>query len=218
MPEPQQMLDGGALALLVVGADIGQRTADQTAHGDHGWNMRRPLLGQRPGIGAARRAHDDAGDIVLLHRLQHLRLPRRVVAGIGQDRGEAALEQRILDARRQLGKEGIVEIAHDHADQVGRGGAQAGGAAMIDIAERLHRLIDADARRFGHELTAGEHQGHGGFRYAGTPRDVDDGHATNAIRSLSSWRLRHFLHPFLERSNFFILSRKSLNTSHMREI
>ncbi len=119
MAKPQQMFDRGPLALLVVGTDIGQRTADHAAHRDDGRDAGRPLLGQRPGIGAARRAHDDPGDVVFAHRPQHLRLTRRVFIGIRQDRRKATLKQRVLDARRELGEERIVQIAHDHADEIG---------------------------------------------------------------------------------------------------
>ena len=138
-----------ARALVIVGSNIRQRAADHAAHRDDGGNCVRPLLGDRPGIRAARRAYDDAGDVVLAQRTEHLRLTIGVLIGVGEDRGETEMIERILDAGRQLGEKGIVEIADDHPDEVGRGGAQARRAAMIDVAERLHGAIDPLRACFG---------------------------------------------------------------------
>ena len=137
----------------------------------------RPLLRERPGVGAARRAHDDAGDVVLAQRAQHLRLPLRILVGVGEDRREAELVERVLDADRQFGEERVGQVADDHADEVGRSGAQARGAAVIDVAERLHRPRDALARRLGDQLAARQHERNRRLGDAGVARDVDDRHS-----------------------------------------
>ena len=152
MAEPQEMLHRVARALAIVRADIGQGAADHPSHGDDGRNGLRPLLRERPRVGAARRAHDDPRDVMLAQRAQHLRLPLRILVGVGEDRREAELVERVLDADRQFGEERVGEVADDHADEIGRRGAQARGAAMIDIAERPHRPRDALARRLGDQL------------------------------------------------------------------
>ena len=53
---------------------------------------------------------------------------------------KARLVERLLDADRKFDEEGVGEIVDDHPEEAGRGGAQGRRAAMIDVAERLHRL------------------------------------------------------------------------------
>ena len=189
------MLDGETLALVVVGPDVGERTADHAPHRDDRRNGQRPLLRERPGVGAARRAHDDAGDIVLAKRPQHLGLPRRVFVGVGEDRREAQLIKCVLDPRGELGEERVGEIADDHADKVGRGRPQARGAAVVDIAERAHRLGDALSGSLGDQRTSGKDEGHRRFGDAGALGDVDDRHAACAFGALLPRSLGHYPHP-----------------------
>jgi hypothetical protein len=59
------------------------------------------------------------GNVVLAHRPKHLRLARRVFTCVRKDRREATLKERILDRRRELGEEGVLQIAHDHPDKIG---------------------------------------------------------------------------------------------------
>ena len=146
MAQPQQMLDRLSRAVAIVGPDIRQRAADHASHRHDRRHGVRPLLGDRPRVRTAGRAHDDAGDIVLAQGSEHLRLTIGILIGVGEDRHEAEMIKGVLDADGELGEERIGEIADDHADEVGRGGAQAGGAAMIDVAERPHGPAYALAR------------------------------------------------------------------------
>jgi hypothetical protein len=100
------------------------------------------------------------------HRLQHLPLAGEVVVGVGEDGREAEPVEAVLDADGELGKERVLQVGHDHADEIGAGGTQVGGGAVVDVADVLHGLA--------HLV--------GGFRLdaVGTAQDERDGRARNA--------------------------------------
>ena len=52
----------------------------------------------------------------------------------------ARFHQPALHAHQQLGEEGIGQIVDDHPDDVRRLAPQIGGAAVVDVAERVGRL------------------------------------------------------------------------------
>ena len=201
------MLDRLPRALAIVRPDVRQWAADHAPHRNDGRNRIGPLLCDCPGVRPAGGAHDDARDVVLAQRPQHLRLAFRILVGVGEDRREAEAIERVLDAGCELGKKGIVEIADDHADEVGRGGAQAGRAAMIDVAQRPHGAAYALARLRRDQIAARQNQGNSRFRHARPARDIDDRHATGSLASfLPTRRPGHCLWPVfwnvpLERTN-----------------
>lgn len=159
---------------MVVGRDYRDAALRQPAHGEDHRDARRfqATEGIRPG--ATRRRHDEAGDILLHQRFQHLFLAHRIFGRVGDERHDARRLENAFHADRELREEGIGQIVDDHADDVGMSLAQVGGAAVVDITDILDRLADP-VRRFRPDQPAAlKHQRHGRLGYAGLAGDVQN--------------------------------------------
>ena len=113
------MLDRVTLTRSVVGTDIGQRTADHAAHRNDCRDMGRPLLGQVQV--SVPRAGLMMMPATLCSRIDRSTCAWRAVSSFVFARigDKAELKERVLDPRRELGEEGVVQVAHDHPDQIG---------------------------------------------------------------------------------------------------
>ena len=136
----KKMAGGKGSTAPVVRNDDGDAAFRQAAHGeDHGNAGRLDLPeGIRPG--AASRRDDQAGDALLQHGFQHLLLPHRAFRRIGDEGHDAGGLEGALHADRQFRIEGVSEVVHHHADDVGIRFAKIGGAAVVDVARLLDRL------------------------------------------------------------------------------
>ena len=197
MAEREQPLDGHARAQRIVGRDRAQPRARQPAHHlDH----RSVPVGHRrdlPGLAAQGGAEDEAGRAMLAHGLHDPPLALGVLAGVGHERDVAGGLQRLLQADRQLREERVGEVVDDHGDHVAGLAAQIGGAAVVDVAEALDRLLDAvpglplDQRAVAqHERDgrAGHAGGAGQIGHRGTPARLSRFLGTGAHPPLRSCR------------------------------
>ena len=155
---------------MVVGRDRRNAAVGQAPHDEYDRNVGRLDHAERVGGGAVRGRDDQAGDALLHQRFQHFLLPHRVFGGVGDEGNDAGRLEHALDADRHFGEERVGQVVDDHADDVGMGLAQIGGAAVVDVADVLDRLAHPDHRfgankpaalkderyrRFGHARLAG---------------------------------------------------------------
>ena len=194
-----QMSGGEIGAAMIVGRDHRDAAFRQAAHGEDHRNARRLQAPEGARRRAARRRDDEAGDALLHQRLQHFFLAHRILRRVGDEGHDAGRLEDALHADRQFGEKGIGEIVDDHADDVGMGLAQIGGAAVVDIADILDRLADL-ARGFRPDQPAAlEHERYRRFGHAGFAGNVEDRRLGPAGHPDASSRI--FSSNLLERSN-----------------
>ena len=111
---------------------------------------------------------------MLAHRADHLLLANRIFGGVGEKGDIGAALARLLDADRELDIEGVRQVVDDHADDAGFGASQGRRAAMVDVAELVHRVARRVRVSLRHERASAENQGDGRFRDACAAGDVDD--------------------------------------------
>ena len=122
--------------------------------------------------GAFRRTDDQAVGIVFAHGVDEAILMRRVFGRVAQEHRLPDPRQRALDRGGELGEIRIVQFVDGDADGVGALGAQARGAAIIDVAERAHGFEHALAGRFRDQRALAQHERYGRGRDAGMAREI----------------------------------------------
>ena len=193
-----QMSSGKIGAAMIVGRDHRDAAFRQAAHGEDDRHARRLQPPERARRGAARRRDDEAGDALLHQRFQHLFLAHRIFRRVGDEGHDAGRLEDALHADRQFGEKGIGEIVDDHADDVGMGLAQIGGAAVVDIADILDRLAHLDRGFRPDQPAALQHERHRRFGHARLAGNVEDRRLGPAGHPDISSR---FWSKLLERSN-----------------
>src|SRR5882724_2670763 len=123
-------------------------------------------------IGALRRTEQQAIDPLLAHALDEAVLAGRRLRRIGQERNPPRAIERAVDSRRQLGVERVGDLADDEADRLRRARAQIGGAAIVDVAERIDGCLDARARRLRNQGAGAQNKRYGRRRDARMLRDL----------------------------------------------
>ena len=171
----------------------------QAAHGEYDRHARHFQPSERGRRCAARGRDDEAGDALFHKRFQNLFLAYRVLRRVGDEGHDSGRLEDTLHADRQFGEERIGEVVDDHADDIGMGLAQIGGAAVVDVADILDRLAHLDRGLRPDQPAALEHERHCRFGHAGLAGDVEDRRLGPAGHPDASSRF--FCTELLERSN-----------------
>ena len=77
---------------------------------------------------------------------------------VGQDEGLPAAVELAFDRAQDFGEERVHDVVHDDADDARARGAQAGGAAVVDIADGAGMFLDAVARAVGDQRAVAQGQ------------------------------------------------------------
>ncbi len=112
----------------------------------------------------------------LEQRVDKSALLLQLVVVVGQQERLAAAVELALDGAQYLGIERVHDVVHDDADDTGAGGAQRGGAAIVDVADGAGVLLDAVACRARHQRAVAQGQRNRGRRDAeriGNGRKLD---------------------------------------------
>ena len=112
------------------------------------------------------RRHDDAVGAELQQRVDEGALLFQLVVVVGQDEGLAAAVEFAFDRAQDLGEERVHDVVDDDADDARARGAQAGGAAVVDVADGAGMILDAVARRVGDQRTVAQRQRYRRGRHA----------------------------------------------------
>ena len=111
-------------------------------------------------------------DAMLTHPLDEAVLASRQFPGICEKRNPPGAIQRVVHPRGQFGVERVGDLADDEPDRIGIARAEIGGGAVIDIAQRVDRGLDARAGGLCGERIVAQDEGHRRRRNAGVLGDV----------------------------------------------
>ena len=164
--ERDQVIGGKPGAVGIVAAEDRHLRAFDGARDQH--RRQAVLLGHDDVFGrrADGRRHDDAVGAELQQRVDEGALLFELVVMVGQDEGLPAAVELALDRAQDLGEERVHDVVHDDADDARARGAQAGGAAVVDIADGARMVLDAVARGVGNERAVAQRQRYGRRRDA----------------------------------------------------
>ena len=136
------MIGGKRNAVAVVAAIGGHIDALHRAGDEDGRHA--VVLGQLHVLDgrADGRRHDHAVAAELQKRLDEAALLLHRIVVVGQDEGMLAAVQLAFDRLEDFAVERVHDVVHDDADDARARGAQAGGAAIVDIAEGAGLFLD----------------------------------------------------------------------------
>ncbi len=162
--EADEVVGGERNAVAVV-ATIGRHidAVHRTGHQNGGHAVffgQRHILDRR----ADGRRHDDAIRTELQQRFDEGALFFHRIIMVGQDEGLAAAVQLAFDGFQDFAIEGVHHIMEHHADNAGARGAQAGGAAVVDITQRPRLFLDLVTRIGSNQRAVAQCQRNGGGR------------------------------------------------------
>ena len=112
------------------------------------------------------RRHDDAVGAELQQRVDEGALLFQLVVVVGEEEGLAAAVELAFDRAQDLGEERVHDVVDDDADDAGARGPEAGGAAVVDVADGARMLLDALARGIGDQRAVAQRQRYRRRRHA----------------------------------------------------